>query len=114
MPNGTPKRRRDQPESDADSIARPGQANQQVASSDLFGGGRREKTSSLRRPEVERSPRGAWLGPSCGEAVVPILQASPYHPRRSQNGPGDATRCVGHQKFLFAGTRYDRREPVNG
>ena len=29
-------------------------------------------------PELERSPRGAWLAPSCGDAVVPILQASPY------------------------------------
>ena len=36
------------------------------------------------------------------------------HPRGAPgNGPGDATRFVGHQEFLFAGTHYDQREAVN-
>ena len=59
MSNGTPKRQRDQPESDADRSRDLDKLNQQVVCSDLFGGGGREEDFQPASPEVERSPNGA-------------------------------------------------------
>jgi hypothetical protein len=60
MSNGTPKRRRDQPESDADRSRDLDKLNRQVVPSDLFGGGRREEDFQPASPEVARSPSGAY------------------------------------------------------
>jgi hypothetical protein len=54
MSNGTPKRQRDQPESDADRSRDLDKLNQQVVCSDLFGGGGREEDFQPASPEVER------------------------------------------------------------
>jgi hypothetical protein len=51
MSDGTPKKRRDQPASDADRSRDLDKLNQQVVSSDLFGGGQREEDFSLRCPK---------------------------------------------------------------
>ena len=59
MSNGTPKRQRDQPESDADRSRDLDKLNQQVVCSDLFGGGGREEDFQPASPEVESSPSGA-------------------------------------------------------
>jgi hypothetical protein len=59
MSNGTPKKQRDQPESDADRSRDLDKLNQQVVCSDLFGGGGREEDFQPASPEVERSPSGA-------------------------------------------------------
>ena len=60
MSNGTPKRQRDQPESDADRSRDLDKLNQQVVCSDLFDGGGREEDFQPASPEVERSPSGAY------------------------------------------------------
>jgi hypothetical protein len=54
MSNGTPKRQRDQPESDADRSRDLDKLNQQVVYSDLFGGAGREEDFQPASPEVER------------------------------------------------------------
>jgi hypothetical protein len=59
MSNGTLKRQRDQPESDADRSRDLDKLKQQLVCSDIFGGGGREEDFQPASPEVERSPSGA-------------------------------------------------------